>query len=122
MFKKHSVLVDDDETDIRTTLSSELVSHGYQVHSASDGKEAISALTGKQIDVVLLDINMPKSDGFEVLEFIQNKSLHSKVIMLSAFADLNNVFKSKKLEARDFIPKPYSVEDVITAIKRVLSE
>jgi two-component system response regulator AtoC len=122
VFNKHSVLVVDDEADIRSALSSELVNHGYQVLSASDGKEAITTLAGKRIDVVLLDINMPKADGFEVLEFIKDKSPRSKVIMLSAFADLNNVFKSKQLEAKDFIPKPYSLDDVLTAIKRALND
>lgn len=122
IFKKNSILVVDDEADIRNALSGELNREGYQVFSASDGKEAITALTGKAIDVVLLNINMPKSDGFQVLEFVREKMPRTKVIMLSAFADLNNVFKSKMLDARDFIPKPYTPDDVIKAIKRVLAD
>jgi DNA-binding NtrC family response regulator len=120
MVNKHTILVVDDEPDIRTAMRSELSVHGYEVLAASDGEQAMQTLTGQKVDVVLLDINMPRANGFKVLEFIKSKSLPSKVIMLSANADLNNVFKAKHLDAHDFISKPYTVEEVLSAITRVL--
>ena len=122
MQNQHSVLVVDDEEALRTVLSSELASEGYQVESASDGDEAISIVQNKQFDLILLDIKMPKVDGFEVLKFVKKSYPQMKVIMLTAFADLKNAIESKKLGAEDFISKPYDLVDLLTTIERVLSE
>jgi DNA-binding NtrC family response regulator len=122
MVNQRSILVVDDEEALRTVLSSELVSEGYSVETASDGDEAITILTGKVFDLVLLDIKMPRVDGFEVLKFIKKNSPQIKVIMLTAFADLKNAIESKKLGAEDFISKPYDLVDLLTTIERVLSE
>jgi DNA-binding NtrC family response regulator len=122
MLNSRSILVVDDEEALRTVLSSELSGEGYQVDSASDGDEAISTIQSKKFDLVLLDIKMPKVDGFEVLKFIKKNSPEMKVIMLTAFADLKNAIESKKLGAEDFISKPYDLVDLLTTIERVLSE
>ncbi|HLX11361.1 MAG TPA: response regulator [Bacteroidota bacterium] len=122
MLNQRSILVVDDEEALRTVLSSELASEGYVVDTASDGDEAITTLTGKTFDLVLLDIKMPRVDGFEVLKFIKKNSPVVKVIMLTAFADLKNAIESKKLGAEDFISKPYDLVDLLTTIERVLSE
>ncbi|MGA2625035.1 MAG: response regulator [Bacteroidota bacterium] len=122
MQNQHSILVVDDEEALRTVLSSELASEGYQVESASDGDEAISIVQNKKFDLVLLDIKMPKVDGFEVLKFIKKNYPQLKVIMLTAFADLKNAIESKKLGAEDFISKPYDLVDLLTTIERVLTE
>jgi DNA-binding NtrC family response regulator len=122
MMNQRSILVVDDEEALRTVLSSELASEGYLVDTASDGDEAITTLTGKKYDLVLLDIKMPRVDGFEVLKFIKKTAPAIKVIMLTAFADLKNAIESKKLGAEDFISKPYDLVDLLTTIERVLSE
>jgi CheY-like chemotaxis protein len=122
MSSPRSILVVDDEEALRTVLSSELSGEGYQVESAGDGDEAISIIEKKQFDLVLLDIKMPKVDGFEVLKFIKKSFPAIKVIMLTAFADLKNAIESKKLGAEDFISKPYDLVDLLTTIERVLSE
>jgi DNA-binding NtrC family response regulator len=122
MLNQRSILVVDDEEALRTVLSSELSSEGYAVDTASDGDEAISTLQAKPFDLVLLDIKMPRVDGFEVLKFIKKNSPGVKVIMLTAFADLKNAIESKKLGAEDFISKPYDLVDLLTTIERVLSE
>lgn len=122
MLNSRSILVVDDEEALRTVLSSELSGEGYQVDSASDGDEAITTLQSKKFDLVLLDIKMPKVDGFEVLKHIKKNHPDMKVIMLTAFADLKNAIESKKLGAEDFISKPYDLVDLLTTIERVLSE
>ncbi|MFI5251129.1 MAG: response regulator [Bacteroidota bacterium] len=122
MLNQRSILVVDDEEALRTVLSSELSSEGYNVDTASDGDDAIAVLQGKQFDLVLLDIKMPRVDGFEVLKFIKKGTPQIKVIMLTAFADLKNAIESKKLGAEDFISKPYDLVDLLTTIERVLSE
>ncbi len=122
MDNQHNVLVVDDEEALRTVLSGELVNEGYNVGNAADGDEAIAIIKQQPFDIVLLDIKMPKVDGFEVLKFIKKDYPHIKVIMLTAFADLKNAIESKKLGAEDFISKPYDLVDLLTTIERVLGE
>ena len=119
---KIRILVVDDEEALRTVLSNELINAGYEVSTASDGDEAISSVQNKKYDLVLLDIKMPKVDGFEVLRFIKKTIPTLKVIMLTGFADLKNAIESKKHGAEDFVSKPYDLVDLLTTIERVLSE
>ena len=122
MAKKSSILVVDDEDALRTVLSSELLNEGYEVHSAADGDDAITELDKAQYDLVLLDIKMPRMNGFEVLKHIKQNHARTKVVMLTGFADLKNAIESKKLGADDFVSKPYDLVDLLTTIERVLSE
>ena len=122
MANKSRILVVDDEDALRTVLSSELANAGYDVSTASDGDEAITVVQNKKFDLVLLDIKMPKTDGFEVLKFIKKNLSQIKVIMLTGFADLKNAIESKKHGAEDFVSKPYDLVDLLTTIERVLSE
>jgi DNA-binding NtrC family response regulator len=122
MSNKRNILVVDDEEALRTVLSSELINAGYEIATAADGDEAISTVQNKKFDLVLLDIKMPKVDGFEVLRFIKKNSPTIKVIMLTGFADLKNAIESKKHGAEDFVSKPYDLVDLLTTIERVLSE
>jgi DNA-binding NtrC family response regulator len=122
MAKKLSILVVDDEDALRTVLGGELANEGYDVRTAADGDEAISELDKSPFDLVLLDIKMPRLNGFEVLKFIKEKHEKTKVVMLTGFADLKNAIESKKLGADDFVSKPYDLVDLLTTIERVLSE
>ncbi len=122
MADKSRILVVDDEDALRTVLSSELTSAGYEVATASDGDEAITEVQNMKLDLVLLDIKMPRVDGFEVLKFIKKNYPAVRVIMLTGFADLKNAIESKKHGAEDFVSKPYDLVDLLTTIERVLSE
>ena len=122
MVKKYSILVVDDEEAIRSVLGSELTNEGYEVRMAGDGDEAIHELDKATCDLVLLDIKMPKLNGFEVLKYIREKHAKTKVVMLTGFADLKNAIESKKLGADDFVSKPYDLVDLLTTIERVLNE
>jgi DNA-binding NtrC family response regulator len=122
MAEKSRILVADDEEALRTVLSSELVSAGYDVSTAADGEEAMAQTQQKKFDLILLDIKMPKADGFEVLKFVKKNHPDVRVIMLTGFADLKNAIESKKHGAEDFVSKPYDLVDLLTTIERVLSE
>jgi DNA-binding NtrC family response regulator len=122
MGKKSSILVVDDEDALRTVLSNELANEGYQVQNAADGDEAVSELTKSAYDLILLDIKMPRMNGFEVLKFVKEHHPKAKVVMLTGFADLKNAIESKKLGADDFVSKPYDLVDLLTTIERVLAE
>lgn len=122
MAEKRRILVCDDEDALRTILSSELAGAGYEVATAADGEEGIAEVSSQKFDLVLLDIKMPRKDGFEVLKFIKKERPDVKVIMLTGFADLKNAIESKKYGAEDFVSKPYDLVDLLTTIERVLSE
>jgi len=122
MAEKKRILVVDDEDALRTVLSAELNSEGYEVGTAADGTEAVNELQKMKYDLVLLDIKMPNMTGFEVLKVIKEKHSGTKVIMLTGFADLKNAIESKKLGAEDFVSKPYDLVDLLTTIDRVMSE
>ena len=124
---KARVLVVDDEESLRFLLTSELEAEAFEVQSAGDGEEAIEIVRKKieekgKFDVVLLDIRMPKVDGWEVLRFIKSNSPETKVIMLTAYADVKNAIESLRLGASDFISKPYDLDDVLTSINRALGK
>jgi DNA-binding NtrC family response regulator len=122
MGDKRSILVVDDEDSLRTVLGSELVSEGYEVGTAADGDDAITELQKRAYDLVLLDIKMPRMNGFEVLRYVKEKHPQTRVIMLTGFADLKNAIESKKLGAEDFVSKPYDLVDLLTTIERVMTE
>jgi two-component system response regulator PilR (NtrC family) len=120
--KKNLILVVDDEESLRTVLSSELINEGYEVRTAADGDDAIVEMRNADFDLVLLDIKMPRMNGFEVLKHIKENHARAKVVMLTGFADLKNAIESKKLGADDFVSKPYDLVDLLTTIERVLNE
>lgn len=122
MPEKSRILVVDDAEALRTVLSTELTSEGYEVSTAADGGEAIELVKDNNYDLVLLDIKMPNVDGFEVLKFVKGNKPDVKVIMLTGFADLKNAIESKRLGAEDFVSKPYDLVDLLTTIERVLSD
>ncbi|MFN3135063.1 MAG: sigma-54-dependent transcriptional regulator [Candidatus Kryptonium sp.] len=122
MAEKSRILVVDDEETLRYLLSSELAAEGYEVETAGDGDEAIESIKQKDYDVVLLDIKMPRVDGFEVLRFIKQNKPEIKVIMLTAYADVKNAIEALKLGASDFVSKPYDLEDILTSINRALGK
>ena len=122
MSEKSKILVVDDEDALRTVLSIGLTSEGYNVSTASDGDEAISGLQKETFDLVLLDVKMPRMNGFEVLKFIKEKHPIMKVVMLTGSGDLKDAIESKKLGAEGFVAKPCDLVDLLTTIERVLSE
>jgi DNA-binding NtrC family response regulator len=122
MANKNCILVVDDNEMLKVTLARALKRERYVVLTASDGEEAMNIVQNEQVDLVILDIKMPKVDGFQVLKFIKKKFPSIKVIMLTAYADLKNAMKSKKLGADDFTSKPFDLVDLSYTIERVLHQ
>ena len=122
MSQKIRILVVDDEEALRTVLCGELTSEGIEIRSAGDVDEAIDILDRENFDLILLDIKMPKVNGFDVLKHVKEKHPSTRVVMLTGFADLKNAIETKKLGAEDFVSKPYDLVDLLTTIERVLSE
>ena len=119
---KTRILVVDDEPELRMLLSHVLENAGYEIKEASDGEEAINLLKKEKFDLTLLDIQMPIANGIKVLKYIKEHTLPTKAIMLTGYADLKHAMEAKEFGAKDFIRKPYKMDDVISTIDRVLRE
>jgi len=117
-----SILIVDDDINLCTILQEELSTVGYAVDFVTDGYKAVESLLQKQAELVLLDLKMPKKDGFAVLKDMQEQNIKSKVIVLTAYADVKSAIDSTKMGASDFISKPYDFDELLITIRRVLQE
>ncbi len=115
---KH-ILIIEDEIDIQNVLKAFLEEAGYSIDTASDGIEGMTAFHKGQYDLVLLDIMMPKVNGFAVCEMIRKEST-IPVVMLTALEDESDQIKGFDLQADDYITKPFSMPLVLRRIEAIL--
>ena len=102
-----TILVVDDDSSNRILLATNLKEHGYAVDMAEDGQQALDILHARDFDVVLLDLLMPKVDGFQVLEQMKADSMlqHIPVIVISAVDEMESVIRCIDMGATDYLPK-----------------
>ena len=119
----YKILVVDDDKDIVETLKNRLEKEKYEVAVAFDGEEAITKVKEADPDIVLLDLVMPKLNGFEVLKEIREKYKEKwrPVIVVSAQDDLESLRKSYSLEADHYLTKPCTMEHILAGIKTMIS-
>ena len=121
MPQRYNILIVDDEASLTTMLREELQETGtYEIDLAFDGAEAINLIQKKLYDVVLLDIKMPRVSGTEVLQFIQEHSPASQVIILSQYADVKMAVETTKLGAYEVLAKPYDIDQIEQTIERAI--
>jgi len=111
-----SILVVDDERNVRATLKSVLEDEGYQVRTVSSGEEALKTIARATPDLVLLDIWLPGMDGLEVLEKLGETGSDAVVVMISGHGSVETAVRSTKLGAFDFIEKPLSLDRVLLVV------
>ncbi|MEX2224463.1 MAG: SpoIIE family protein phosphatase [Candidatus Rokuibacteriota bacterium] len=116
------ILVVDDEADINTILSVTLRRAGYEVTSAADGLEALEAIHRQAPDLILLDVMMPRADGFETLRQIREHGPTTQVpvIMLTARAALTDKMKGFERGADDYVAKPFEPAEVVARVQALL--
>ncbi len=113
------ILVVEDEPDIRELLGNYLTHDGYEVSLAEDGVAALSLFSQGEFDLVILDIMIPKIDGFGVCEVIKKQS-DVPVIFLSALGDENSLIKGYDLMADDYVTKPFSMPVFLRKVHALL--
>jgi DNA-binding response OmpR family regulator len=118
------ILVVDDETELLKALSIRLKTSGYEVITASDGQEGLEKAKSLNPDLIVLDILMPKMDGYEVCRMLKfdEKYKSIPVIMLTAKTQDIDKAMGKKVGANDYITKPFETQDLIDKIKKYLGE
>jgi two-component system nitrogen regulation response regulator NtrX len=115
-----TVLVVDDEENIRETLKDVLEDDGYKVFNAGDGRVALEILQKNFVDVVLLDLWLPKMGGIEVLQQIKGMEGEVPVIIISGHGTIDAAVKATKEGAFDFIEKPLSIDRVLNVINHAI--
>ncbi len=111
------VLLAEDERDMNKIITKKLTSEGYAVDSVFDGEAATEYIVSADYDVVILDIMMPKQDGFEVLKTMRDKMIETPVIFLTARDAVSDRVKGLDLGANDYLVKPFSFEELMARIR-----
>lgn len=114
----NAVLLVDDERDFADLLAERLQARGFQVRTAYDGEEALRLAAEHELDVAVLDVNMPGLDGLAVLRELKKRKPQAEALMLTGQRDLATAIQGMKLGATDYLVKPVPIEKLVEAILR----
>lgn len=119
---KKIILAVDDEPNILMSIEFILDMEGYEVHTARDGDDALEAAERVRPDLILLDINMPRKDGYEVCRILRKREhmAGTKVIMLTAKGQTLEKKKGLEVGADEYVTKPFSADELLSAIRTCL--
>ena len=111
------ILVVDNEKSMREMLSIALKKEGYAVETARNGEVAVEMIEGENYDVVITDINMPRSNGIDVLDAVNRLHPQTPVIMMTGYASAETAVETMKKGAYDYITKPFNMDDFKLVIR-----
>ena len=119
---KKKIHIIEDEEDIITLLTFHLEKEGYKVSASTTGIDVINKVTKIMPDMILLDLMIPESDGFEICQKLkqENHTKHIPIIMLTAKNEESMVVAGLELGAEDYMTKPFSVPILIARIRKAL--
>ncbi len=114
------ILLIDDEKDILEAVSDELQAEGYLVLTASNGPEGLEITNRERPDLIFLDVMMPKMDGWRVLRTLKEDEATRKipVVMLSGKAETGFLLESQRLQASDYLIKPFELGKLLASIRK----
>jgi len=119
----YKILIADDEKDILEVMAKKIKASGYKVITAHDGEAAWEKIQKEDPDVILLDLTMPKMDGFTVLKNLRENPPTSKwqpVIIISARDEMEDMQKGFSLEADHYLTKPFRINELTNKIKELI--
>ncbi len=119
---KSKILICDDEINLANILGEEIIQAGYDCDIVYDGDKAIERLKEISYDVLLLDLNLPKVSGIEVLKYVSSNTPFTQVIMLTGTADINSAVQCMKLGAYDFLTKPYQFGELLQVVEKSIEK
>ena len=117
--QRHILLVEDEESLI-LTMQDRLASEGYDVTVAADGEIAVDAATRRAFDCILLDIALPKKNGFDVCRDLRARGVQSPILMLTARGQVIDRVLGLKLGADDYVTKPFEMAELLARIEALL--
>lgn len=113
------ILVVDDDKNLNSGICSFLNSNNFKTISAHNGEEGYSKLGIEEIDLVLSDLQMPKMNGIELLEKIKENKPELPIVIMTAFASVENAVEAMKIGAEDYITKPVNLKELLIKIKKI---
>jgi DNA-binding NtrC family response regulator len=116
------ILLADDEVKFLKAIADRLKIKGFDVTTAVNGDEAIEAANGGGFDVAVLDLQMPGTDGAQVLEILKKNHKFIEIIMLTGHATVASAIECTKLGAFKFLEKPYDFDKLVEALKEAYQE
>lgn len=114
------MLIVEDDQDVGIGLQDFFELKGYNVTLATDGEQAMERMKEHEYDIVLLDIMLPKKNGFDVLEESQDLGVTAPVLMLTAKGEQENILRGFGLGAEDYITKPFNAEELAARVRAIL--
>ena len=111
------ILVAEDEQDLNMLICRKLRSQNYSVDSCRDGQEALDALSAAEYDALILDIMMPKADGYAVLRTLRSKGDMTPVLFLTARDSISDRVKGLDSGANDYLVKPFSFDELLARVR-----
>jgi CheY-like chemotaxis protein len=114
------VVTADDDGIVRSLVRSTLENYGMSCHSADNGVDGLRLIRSEQPHVAVLDVNMPGMDGYEVLAAVRAEKLATKVILLTANQEEEDVLRAFHLGADDFLTKPFNPFELVARLKRLM--
>ncbi len=117
---RKKILVIDDETEFVDMLKMRLEANRYEVITAADGAEGVDKALKEGPDLIILDIVMPKMDGYQVLLRLKNEdqTRHVPIVMLTAKSESGSIFRSQELRADDYLIKPFDTQELLDLVGR----
>jgi DNA-binding NtrC family response regulator len=119
--KQNTILVVDDENGVRKSFNM-VLQNKYNVLLTGTGQEAVDIFSKQSVDMILLDILLPDSDGLELLKQFKETDPNTEIVMVTAVKEIKTAVKAMKLGAYDYLIKPFVIDDVLTVIKRALEK
>ncbi|BFH10519.1 response regulator [Paenibacillus dendritiformis] len=120
--EKKKVLIVDDQNGIRVLLMEVFSSEGYSTYQASNGKVALNIVREESPDIVLLDMKIPGMDGLEILKQIKKMEPQMKVIMMTAYGELDMIKEATDLGAIMHFTKPFDIDEMRVAVNMTLQQ
>ncbi len=117
---KKRLLVVDDDTDIRELLEFDLAQSGYDVDTAKDGSEGLQKALSNDYDLILLDVMMPKINGFDVCKNVRDKKPDIPILLLTAKGTITDKTTGFNSGADDYIVKPFDIQEVLLRVRVLL--
>src|SRR5213083_401979 len=114
------VLLVEDESNLRRTLSDFLMSEGYAVDSSGDGLEAQELATTQFFDIIVLDVMLPSCSGFDVCRHLRKNGINTPILMLTARSELTNKVQGLKAGGDDYLTKPFETPELQARVEALL--
>ena len=116
----YTILIADDEPEIRTLLRLYLENENYQIIEAENGKQALELLKKEHVDLCLLDIMMPGMEGTQVAQNMRKRSDYTPVLLLTAKAETEDRIEGLNMGADDYLAKPFAMGELVARVKAMI--